>query len=88
MDPLQSQWSNRLAREWWQCMSPRMAPENERAAITRALTETGGARSTSAERLGMSRTTLWRKMKQYGLEDGDSTEGGDPTRSDDSAEGG
>ena len=57
-------------------------PQNEREAITKALTETGGARTTSAERLGMSRTTLWRKMKQYGLEDGDSTEG------EDSAEGG
>jgi two-component system response regulator HydG len=47
-------------------------PESELEAITRALTETGGARNTSAERLGMSRTTLWRKMKQYGLEGGDS----------------
>ncbi len=52
------------------------APEHEREAITRALTESGGARTTSAERLGMSRTTLWRKMKQYGLDGGDSVEGG------------
>ena len=50
------------------------APEHEREAITRALTESGGARTTSAERLGMSRTTLWRKMKQYGLEGIDSAE--------------
>ena len=44
------------------------APEHERAAIARALTEAGGARTTAAERLGMSRTTMWRKMKQYGVE--------------------
>ena len=42
--------------------------EQEREAIARALTETGGARSAAAERLGMSRTTLWRKMKEYGLQ--------------------
>ena len=42
--------------------------EHEREAIARALAETGGARSAAAERLGMSRTTLWRKMKEYGLE--------------------
>ena len=41
--------------------------EEEREAIARVLTETGGARSAAAERLGMSRTTLWRKMKEYGL---------------------
>ena len=42
--------------------------EDEREAIARALTETGGARNAAADRLGMSRTTLWRKMKEYGLE--------------------
>ena len=44
------------------------ASEDERTAIARALTETGGARNVSADRLGMSRTTLWRKMKEYDLE--------------------
>jgi len=44
------------------------ASEDERTAIARALTETGGARNASADRLGMSRTTLWRKMKEYDLE--------------------
>ncbi len=52
------------------------ATEDERTAITRALAETGGARNTAAERLGMSRTTLWRKMKLYGLEGGDSVDVG------------
>ena len=44
------------------------ASEDERTAIARALTETGGARNVSADRLGMSRTTLWCKMKEYDLE--------------------
>lgn len=44
--------------------------EDERTAITAALAETGGAKSAAAERLGMSRTTLWRKMKEYGIADG------------------
>jgi two-component system response regulator HydG len=48
----------------------RVSPaEDERAAISAALAETGGARSAAAERLGMSRTTLWRKMREYGLGD-------------------
>ncbi|HIF24376.1 MAG TPA: hypothetical protein EYQ27_21320 [Gemmatimonadetes bacterium] len=33
-----------------------------------ARVSTGGARNAAADRLGMSRTTLWRKMKEYGLE--------------------
>ncbi|HBD97391.1 MAG TPA: hypothetical protein DC060_04235 [Gemmatimonadetes bacterium] len=36
--------------------------------MARALTETGGARNAAADRLGMSRTTLWHKMKEYDLE--------------------
>ena len=40
---------------------------DEHAAIATALAETGGARNAAADRLGMSRTTLWRKMKEYGL---------------------
>ncbi len=47
----------------------REAPSgDERAAIVTALAETGGARAAAADRLGMSRTTLWRKMKEYGLD--------------------
>lgn len=37
----------------------------EREAILRACRETGGHLSRAAERLGVSRATLWRKMKRY-----------------------
>lgn len=40
---------------------------DEAAAIHAALEETGGALGRSAELLGMGRTTLWRKLRQYGL---------------------
>jgi two-component system response regulator HydG len=42
---------------------------DERTAIEAALAEAGGMRSAAADRLGMSRTTLWRKMKEYGIDD-------------------
>ncbi len=42
-------------------------PESEKRAIERALIATGGERSKAAEKLGIGRTTLYRKMKQYGL---------------------
>jgi len=41
--------------------------ESERQAIIIALAETGGARTRAARLLGIGRTTLYRKMKQYGL---------------------
>jgi DNA-binding NtrC family response regulator len=44
---------------------------DERTAIVRALEAAGGVRSRAAEMLGMGRTTLWRKMKEYGLVDAD-----------------
>ncbi|NOZ95142.1 MAG: sigma-54-dependent Fis family transcriptional regulator [Acidobacteria bacterium] len=40
----------------------------EIAAIRDALAVTGGRRSRAAELLGVSRKTLWEKMKAYGLE--------------------
>ncbi|MGI8765754.1 MAG: sigma-54-dependent transcriptional regulator [Gemmatimonadaceae bacterium] len=43
---------------------------SERAAIVAALAETGGALARAAELLGMGRTTLWRKLKAYGLAPG------------------
>jgi DNA-binding NtrC family response regulator len=40
----------------------------EREAISRALKETGGNREKAAELLGIGRKTLYRKLKQYGVE--------------------
>jgi len=42
--------------------------EAERQLIVQALKETGGNRTTAANRIGMSRRTLHRKLKKYGLE--------------------
>jgi two-component system response regulator HydG len=47
---------------------PSHAPAREREAILSALQEAGGVRSRAARILGMGRTTLWRKMKEYGIE--------------------
>ncbi|MGD0773281.1 MAG: sigma-54 dependent transcriptional regulator [Candidatus Solibacter sp.] len=43
-------------------------PESERRTIARALEATGGERGKTARLLGIGRTTLYRKMKQYGIE--------------------
>lgn len=43
-------------------------PEEEREAIVRALKEADGNRTRAAAMLGMGRTTLWQKLKAYGLE--------------------
>jgi len=42
--------------------------EKEREAIRAALRDADGVRADAAELLGMSRTTLWRKMKKYALD--------------------
>ena len=44
--------------------------DDERDAIVAALEQTEGAVTRAAELLGMGRTTLWRKLKQYGLMSG------------------
>ncbi len=41
--------------------------EAERRHIARVLTENGGAVLATAKALGISRTTLWEKMKRYGI---------------------
>ncbi len=41
----------------------------EREILSRALQECGGNRAEAARRLGMSRTTLWKRLKQYGLDE-------------------
>ncbi|MEO8368916.1 MAG: sigma-54 dependent transcriptional regulator [Candidatus Solibacter sp.] len=43
-------------------------PDNERQAIARALHATNGERGKAARLLEIGRTTLYRKMKQYGIE--------------------
>jgi PAS domain S-box-containing protein len=41
---------------------------SEKDLILAKLNEAGGNRSVAAENLGMSRTTLWKRLKQYGIE--------------------
>jgi len=43
-------------------------PDVEKRAIERALSATGGERAKAAHLLGIGRTTLYRKMKEYGLD--------------------
>ena len=43
------------------------SPAPEQRRILAALEKTGGHRSKAAVELGMERTTLWRKMKKYGI---------------------
>ncbi len=45
--------------------------EMEREMIASVLAQTGGHYKKTAERLKLSRTTLWRKMKLYGLVEGE-----------------
>lgn len=44
-------------------------PSEEAARILAALARWGGSRAETAAELGMSKTTLWRRMKQYGIRD-------------------
>jgi len=41
--------------------------ERERLAIEQALSESGWQLAVAARKLGISRTTLWRRLKQYRL---------------------
>ncbi|MCP5277674.1 MAG: sigma 54-interacting transcriptional regulator [Thiobacillus sp.] len=44
------------------------APGQEKETLERALRENGGNRAATAKALSMSRTTLWKKLKQYGID--------------------
>ncbi len=56
-----------------QCPPPAPAPEDvrdraEREELLRVLSETGGNRTETARRLGVSRVTVWKRMKKYGIQ--------------------
>jgi transcriptional regulator of acetoin/glycerol metabolism len=48
----------------------RTLAERERQAIVDTLQRTSGRLAEAARRLGISRTTLWRRLKAYGLRPG------------------
>jgi DNA-binding NtrC family response regulator len=48
-------------------MDPLNRAADERTRINRALAKHAGNRTKAARDLGMDRTTLWRKLKRYGL---------------------
>ena len=56
----------------------RTLSEIERAHILEVLEQTGGDRTLTATLLGIGRTTLYRKLKEYGLTA--KTEGAEPGR--------
>jgi|SRR6266480_3512183 transcriptional regulator of acetoin/glycerol metabolism len=47
---------------------PQTLADRERLAILETLQDTKGKLAETARRLGISRTTLWRRLKAYGLE--------------------
>jgi transcriptional regulator of acetoin/glycerol metabolism len=49
---------------------PRTLADRERQAIIDTLKGTSGRLAETARRLGISRTTLWRRLKAYGLRPG------------------
>jgi transcriptional regulator with GAF, ATPase, and Fis domain len=44
-----------------------MQPDEEKEQIVRTLKETGGNKAAAARMLGMSRTTLWKRLKHFGI---------------------
>ena len=50
-----------LVRQYYR---PNQQAENEMDVIARVLAETGGNKAEAARRLGMSRTSLWKRLKQ------------------------
>jgi PAS domain-containing protein len=54
---------------------PRTLADRERQAIVDTLEGTRGRLAETARRLGISRTTLWRRLKAYGLRPGNGRSG-------------
>jgi len=54
---------------------PRTLADRERQAIVDTLQGTRGRLAETARRLGISRTTLWRRLKAYGLRAGNGRSG-------------
>jgi DNA-binding NtrC family response regulator len=48
--------------------APQTLAESERILIMQALERSGFNHSRAAEALGIGRTTLWRKLKEYGID--------------------
>jgi transcriptional regulator of acetoin/glycerol metabolism len=42
--------------------------QKEKAALVELLRKTGGNQSEAARRLGVSRITIWKRMKKYGID--------------------
>jgi transcriptional regulator of acetoin/glycerol metabolism len=55
---------------------PRTLADRERQAIVDTLQGTHGRLAETARRLGISRTTLWRRLRAYGLRPGNGKVGG------------
>ena len=55
---------------------PRTLADRERQAIVDTLQGTHGRLAETARRLGISRTTLWRRLRAYGLRPGNGRSGG------------
>ena len=55
------------AREWEEPREAWSLADVEREHIQRVLRRHGGNSTATARQLGISRTTLWRKLRQYGL---------------------
>ena len=68
--------------------SPRLGylQEAERRAILEALNLFGGNRSRAAEMLGVAKTTVYRKMREYGIESPEEAAGKDTSEPSDQSE--
>ncbi len=64
-----------LERVWVNPPSPDASQPAEKQRIQEVLERTGGNRERAAKILGLSRVTLWRRMKHYGLGTPDEDEG-------------